>query len=150
VDGVQQAVLFCRSFDDKIWVYDEWDYRVKLVNEQGRVVEQTDDLQRALGLVDLPTFVKAKGNYLFVHYPPKGLAVFSSFGQFLRWESLPEGDHFQWTNDGLFIWNNTKCWRWNGRESVEIELPARVLNGDELHKWQDKWLIKRGSKLYLY
>ncbi|MEL6276542.1 MAG: hypothetical protein AAFU03_15700, partial [Bacteroidota bacterium] len=117
IEEVQQAELFCRSFDDKIWVYDEWDYRIKLVNEQGRIIEQTDDLQRALRISATPNFIKAKGNYLFAHYPERGLAVFSSFGQFLRWETLPQGDHLQWTNDGLYIWNNETCWRWNGHKS---------------------------------
>jgi len=150
VDDVHQAVLFCRSFDDKIWVYDEWDYRIKLINEQGTIAEQTDDLQRALDLTDLPNFIKAKGNYLFAHYPTKGLAVFSSFGQFLRWEALPSGDHFQWTNDGLFIWNDKMCWRWNGRKSEEVKLPEGALEGNELHKWQGYWVTQKDGKLYLH
>lgn len=75
-----------RNFDNRIWVFDEGDFRLKLLDSNGEVTKQSDDLRRRLDISESPKRLLVTGRELYVYFPVKGLAVFSNFGQFLRWE----------------------------------------------------------------
>jgi hypothetical protein len=89
VISVSNAIA--RNFDNRIWVFDEGDFRLKLLSNDGSVTKQSDDLRRRLDISESPERLLMTGRELYVYFPIKGLAVFSNFGQFLRWEKEFKG-----------------------------------------------------------
>lgn len=142
-DLILQPGVFTRSVDDLIWVYDEWDNRIKLIDGTGQLERQTDNLRLSIASEDGPLSMMAVNGRLMALYPDRGIAVFSLTGQFLRWESCPPADHYQWSKKGLIGWTDQEAWRWTGSEVVEIILPAEALPADQLVPIGNAWLVRQ-------
>lgn len=142
------AGVFRRSFDDRVWVYDEWDFRLKLFNAQGELLQQSDDLRRSINLLDSPHSIYVRGNNLLLLIPERGLARFSAVGQFLGWDALPNANVYQWSQEGLIAWDNSSAWEWKGRKAQNIQLAGLAFPFDQLHPFQTGWLIRKGHDVF--
>ena len=95
--GVEQPVALARATDDGMWVFDAWDYHLKLLEPGGRVRRESNDLRLELGLVAAPDFVYVDGGRVLLHFVADGrLAVFTNYARFERWVDLPAAATFGW------------------------------------------------------
>lgn len=72
----------CLSTDNKIWIYDSSNYKLKLIDGTSTTIEESDDLSY---YIDSPTNVKqmlTQGNLIYLNMPETGIIVFDSFGLF--------------------------------------------------------------------
>ncbi len=147
---VQQPSCFARSFNDQIWLYDAWDYRLKLLNASGEVLRESLDLRQRLNILSAPSKLRVVGELLFVSFPDGRLATFNFLGRFLGWESLAEAEQQQWTPQGLLGWTPQGAWRWNGSELQSLQVPAAALTAQQLIPWQGGWLARMEEKLFFF
>ncbi len=130
---LQNPVGVARSFDDNIWVYDDWTYRLQKINATGAVLESSDDLRLLLQLEAAPAAIHAIETEVFLYYPERGLAVFSNVGQFLRWIDLPPGRESSWTPSGMVFRTEDRWWFSDlERPPVELALVAQAVQWDQL------------------
>jgi len=76
------------SVDNKIWIYDETNFRLKKIDQNGQTVLTSADLSLLLGIAFRPDQIIAYGNWVFVNDPQKGILVFDQFGQYHK--TIPE------------------------------------------------------------
>lgn len=147
---VQQPSSFARSFNDQIWLYDTWDYRLKLVDASGAVVRESLDLRQRLGTQASPSALQVVGELLFVSFSDGRLATFNFMGHFLGWETLAEANQQQWIPQGLLGWTADTLWRWNGTDCQVLPIPMAALAADQLIPWQAGWLARLEEKLFYF
>lgn len=92
---LRNAAAVARSLDDQLWVYDDWDYRLRKLSAEGKIVLQSDDLRMLLKQSTAPAAMQTDGERVYLLYPEAGVASFTNFGQFLAWSPLKETD-WQW------------------------------------------------------
>ncbi len=76
--------LVATSRDNQIWLYDQQDFKLKKVNQQGQLLSESQDLSLTFPKGINGRSLKAIGNQVFLQDDAYGLLVFNQFGQFIR------------------------------------------------------------------
>ncbi len=78
------ALVFCRSYDNNFWIYDERNFRVKKVALDLKIVAEGEWLTNRLRFKIKPTRLEEKGDYLLMHLPDTGIVVLNRYGMFKK------------------------------------------------------------------
>ena len=78
--GVFQARAIGQSYDNKIWVYDDVENKLKKIDESGKQELETVDLRQVLGQSISPVKIFDENRYVYVYDPQKAMYVFDYFG----------------------------------------------------------------------
>jgi hypothetical protein len=78
--GILQAKAIGQSYDNKIWVYDELEAKLKKIDEDGKLLQETPDFRLLLGQSVSPVKILDENKYVYLYDPAKGAYVFDYFG----------------------------------------------------------------------
>lgn len=78
--GIFQARAIGQSYDNKIWVYDDLENKLKKINESGKLESETVDLRQVLGQSISPLKIFDENRYVYVYDPQKAIYVFDYYG----------------------------------------------------------------------
>ena len=82
------------SYDNYIWLFDEEDFRLKKVDEEGKVLQSTIDWRMLFDTVPAPEKIIDRDNYVYLYDPTKGFYIFDYYGgfknrlAFLNWTNV--------------------------------------------------------------
>lgn len=114
--GVDQPVTLARATDNGIWIFDSWDYRLKLLDQRSEISQQSNDLRLSIKASESPDRIYVYQNVVLLHYQEDNrLAVFTNYGRFDRWVELPAATQFGYHDGRLLGWENEALWRWDIR-----------------------------------
>lgn len=116
VEGVEQPVTLARATDNGIWLFDSWDYRLKLMDQGGKISLTSNDLRLGLKIKTEPSAIYVYQNLVLLHFTEENrLAVFTNYGRFDRWAPIPQGDDFTWLDGRLAARNEGNRWAYDLR-----------------------------------
>jgi hypothetical protein len=75
-----QAKAIGQSYDNKIWVYDDVENKLKKVDENGKLESETVDLRQVLGQSINPLKIFDENRFVYVYDPQKAMYVFDYYG----------------------------------------------------------------------
>ena len=78
--NIFQAKAVGQSYDNKIWVYDEIENKLKKVDEDGKVLQETPDFRLLLGTAPSPIKIFDENRYVYVYDSIFGVYVFDYYG----------------------------------------------------------------------
>lgn len=78
--NIFQAKAIGQSYDNKIWVYDELENKLKKVGEDGKLIQETPDFRLLLGVAPSPIKIFDENRYVYVYDSVYGVYVFDYFG----------------------------------------------------------------------
>ena len=81
------------SYDNNIWFFDDQDYKVKKIDEEGKLLQETTDFRMLFDSVPSPIQITDKENFVYLYDPEKGFYIFDYYGSFKN--RLP---FLNWTN----------------------------------------------------
>jgi hypothetical protein len=93
--NILQAKAIGLSYDNKIWVYDEIENKLKKIDEEGKLLQETPDFRLLLGQSPTPVKIFDENKYVYLYDPSKGIYVFDYFGTYRN-------------NIMIYNWNNFK------------------------------------------
>ena len=102
--GVPEVRALGMSRDNKIWVYDLTDFRLKKIDQNGKLLLASDDLSLTLGRGLQPNFIIERDQQVFVNDPEVGILVFDLFGRYLKTIDLKGLSDFQIVQDRIIYW----------------------------------------------
>ena len=70
------------SYDNNFWVFDEQDYKIKKINEQGELLLESSDIRQLTDEAPVPTTIIDCDNQLYIYDEHKGLYLFDYYGAF--------------------------------------------------------------------
>lgn len=94
--------------DGNLWVYDEVEFRLKKIGQDGRVILQSGDLSLELRQGIRPNFLLERGQQVFLNDPEVGVLVFDVFGRYSKTLPLKGLKEFQVVGDELIFMENGK------------------------------------------
>ena len=71
-----------QSYDNNIWVFDELESRLKRVDEEGRVIDQSNDFRLMLDSAPSPQFIVDQNRLVYLYDSVKGVYLFDYYGGF--------------------------------------------------------------------
>ena len=133
VEGVEQPVTLARATDNGIWLFDSWDYHLKLLDQRGEVARESNDLRLELKVQEEPAAIYVYQNLVLLHYAEqRRLAVLTNYGRFQRWVDLPEGEDFGWLDGRLAGFDGTVRWTYDLRTNKTARPQVR---GEVGERW---------------
>jgi hypothetical protein len=77
---IYQAKAVGQSYDNRIWVFDELDNKLKKLEEDGKVLQETPDFRLLLGKAVSPIKIFDENKYVYLYDSINGVYVFDYFG----------------------------------------------------------------------
>jgi hypothetical protein len=93
--NIFQAKAIGQSYDNKIWVYDELENKLKKIDEDGKQLQETSDFRLLLGQAPSPIKIFDENRYVYLYDSLQGVYVFDYYGALKN-------------NIMIFRWNNFK------------------------------------------
>jgi len=137
LEGLEQPVAVARASDNGIWVFDSWDYRLKLFDPAGRQRLASNDLRLEIGQSSEPSAIFVDRARVLLHYAEsRKLAVFTNFGRFENWIALPPSENPAWYAPWFTGNSGEESWTWRvgwkeARTQVQKKVKGKVLTGND-------------------
>ena len=127
-ENIRQPEVLARASDQGTWVFDLWDYRLKLLAPQGGLRLESNDLRLELKSAATPTAVYVDRGTVLLHYADEQkLAVFTNYGRFVRWVKLPEAERFGWQPPYLTGNSSNGYWTYKaGNKEAGPQVPSKL------------------------
>jgi hypothetical protein len=82
------------SYDNNIWLFDEQDYKLKKIDEDGKLLQESTDWRMLFDSVPVPEALIDQNQFVYLYDPQKGFYVFDYYGgfknryAFLNWNQV--------------------------------------------------------------
>ncbi|RYG02359.1 MAG: hypothetical protein EOO02_10725 [Chitinophagaceae bacterium] len=78
--NVLQARAIGQSYDNKVWVYDELDNKLKKVDEEGKLLQETPDFRQLFNAAPSPQKIFDQDRYVYLYDSAQAVFVFDYYG----------------------------------------------------------------------
>jgi hypothetical protein len=78
--NILQVRAIGQSYDNKIWVYDELESKLKKIDEDGKLLLETPDFRLLLGQAPSPLKIFDEDKYVYLYDSLQGVFVFDYYG----------------------------------------------------------------------
>lgn len=78
--NILQVKAITSSYDNNIWLYDELDSKIKKIDDNGRVLLESNDFRQVYDVVPTPIVMYDRDGQLYLYDSTKGLLVFDYYG----------------------------------------------------------------------
>jgi hypothetical protein len=82
------------SYDNNLWLFDEQDYKLKKIDDDGRLMQESTDFRMLFDSVPSPSQLIDKENFIYLYDTAKGFYIFDYYGAFknrlpfLNWSDI--------------------------------------------------------------
>lgn len=94
--NIFSANCITTSYDSNIWLYDEQEYKLKKLDDDGRVLLESNDFRMLFDSVPSAAVIADRNNFVYIYDPAKGFYSFDYYGSFKN--RLP---FLQWNNTAV-------------------------------------------------
>ncbi len=70
------------SYDNNMWIFDEEDFKLKKINEEGKTLLATVDWRNLFDSVPAPVKIIDRNDFVYLYDPQKGFYIFDYYGGF--------------------------------------------------------------------
>jgi hypothetical protein len=138
--NVLQPAAAGLSYDNNIWVFDEWDNKLKRINEAGTILLETPDFRTAFAEPLRPQQIISDNGFVYLADTLRGIYVFDNYGAFKKsipvkgWNSLwiKSNNVITISRDQLLLYNTTTQMQRQGRLPAFQPYLHAVTNGSRL------------------
>jgi hypothetical protein len=78
--NILQVNAIGQSYDNKIWLYDELENKLKKIDEDGKLLQETSDFRLLLGQAPAPLKIFDENKYVYLYDSIQGVYVFDYYG----------------------------------------------------------------------
>lgn len=140
------------SYDNNFWLFDEQDYKIKKINEQGETLLESSDVRQLTEEAPVPSVIIDCDNQLFVYDAGKGFYLFDYYGAFKN--SLPFKN---WQNIAVskniiygFIGNELLTYQINSLQLKKYSFPESVSDFISIKAINGKLYVLKKRELQIY
>ncbi len=82
------------SYDNYIWIFDEEDFKLKKIDEEGKLLQASTDWRMLFDSVPAPVKIIDRDNFVYLYDPEKGFYIFDYYNgfknrlAFLNWTNV--------------------------------------------------------------
>ena len=132
VDLRRQNLLQVRaigqSYDNRIWVYDEVDNKLKKIDEEGNLLLETPDFRQLFPVTPVPQKIFDQDQLLYLYDSAQAVFVFDYYGTLKNKILISGWENFKVSGKYIFGSKNGKLYRYDIRtyRYDEWDLPAAI------------------------
>ncbi len=125
-----EVTAACLSIENKLWIFDASNFRLKLIDVRGQAIEISDDLSLYFDKPPVITQMEAHKGLIYANVPDSGVIIFDNFAQFDKELPYPGIKHFQYHKNHLIFQRGNKLFQLDlvSLRENPINLPREVDN----------------------
>ncbi|MBP6025338.1 hypothetical protein [Ferruginibacter sp.] len=140
------------SYDNNIWLFDEQDYKLKKIDDDGRLLQETTDFRMLFDSVPSPGNLVDKDNFVYLYDTAKGFYIFDYYGAFKN--RLP---FLNWSNiavsaKNMYGFSNSKLYSYELQSLTlkEYQLPGYLAGYNAIKAANGKLYLLKDDGVYIY
>lgn len=140
------------AYDNNIWLFDEQDYKLKKIDEEGKKQLESIDSRILLNETISPVKIIDRDNYVYLYDPEKGFYIFDYYGAyknkllFLNWSNAEVSGN---TLYGFYN-NKLETYMLNTLTLKEYQLPAFFGTYYSIKAMNGKVYLLKEDGVYIY
>ncbi len=140
------------SYDNNIWLFDEQDYKLKKIDETGKLLLESTDFRMLFDSVPSPIQLTDKENFIYLYDPEKGFYIFDYYGSFknrltfLNWDNVAVSEKSIYG----FVKNKLYSYQLNSLALKEYLLPPFFGNYTAIKAINGKLYLLKNDGIYIY
>lgn len=98
--GIFSVSAIGSSYDNKIWIFDEQDFKLKKIEEDGSVIMESNDLRIITGEAPIPVRIFDNEGFVYLYDTNSGFFIFDYYGAFkgklpfTKWQEVLSSNGF--------------------------------------------------------
>lgn len=150
--GINDVAAVCTSYDNKIWLFDESDQKLKKMDDQYEITHESADVTQLIGGAISPNFMVERNQMVFINDPEKGIFVFDIYGTYFRTFLIPELDNFQIIGQKIVCFKDNKLYAFDMRSQSDdvIKIPTDVSNIKDLRVTRNYLMLLTDTNIHIY
>lgn len=114
------------SYDNYMWLFDEEDYRLKKIDEEGKLLQSTTDWRMLFDTVPAPVKIIDRDNFVYLYDPAKGFYIFDYYGGFKNRLAFLNWTNVEVNGTTVYGFEETKLYSYQLKslQLKEYKLPA--------------------------
>ena len=147
-----QVQAVCLSYDNKIWVYDEFEHKLKKVDEDGKVLFATTDFRQLFDEAFSFTSICDQDGFLYLYDKNKGVYVFDYYGALKNIFALTGYDNFRSVGKFITGTRNDSLMRYQPSSLLlqEVKLPETFRKAQSILFTATKAYALKKDELEIY
>jgi hypothetical protein len=147
-----QVQAVCLSYDNKIWLYDEFEHKLKKIDEDGKLLFATTDFRQLFDEAFSFTSIFDQDGLLYLYDKNKGVYVFDYYGALKNIFSLTGYENFRVTGKYISGTRKDSLMRYlpSSFTSQEIRLTPLFLNAEAIQFTASKVYVLKRNELEVY
>ena len=137
--NIFSVTAIATAYDNNIWLFDEQDYKLKKIDEEGKQQLETVDIRFLLNEAISPTQLIDRDNYIYLYDAEKGFYIFDYYGAYKNKLTFTGWSNTEVNGTTLYGFkeNKLEMYQLNSLSLKEYPLPAffgnylsiKVMNG---------------------
>ncbi len=140
------------SYDNNIWLYDEQDYKLKKIDDDGTVLLESNDTRMLADTVPSASQITDRNNFVYIYDSTKGFYTFDYYGTyknrlpFLHWNNtaVSEKNIYGFSNGKLLSYQPQSF------SIKEYILPAFLSNYEAIKAVNNKLYLLKTNGISIY
>lgn len=150
--GIFQAKAIAQSFDNNTWVYDEQEAKLKRIDDNGAIIDQSADFRQFLESAPSPTQIIDQDRLLYLYDPSLGLFVFDYLGSLKNKIDLLGWKDFQVIGTNIYGRKGTVFERYqlNSFSLKEKEMSDKLEGAEKIKIFVNSLYSLKGGTITIY
>jgi hypothetical protein len=111
--NILQVRAIGQSYDNKIWLYDEVENKLKKIDEEGKLLQETPDFRQLFGEALSPQKVFDQDQFVYIYDSAKAVFVFDYYGALKNKILISGWQNFKVAGKYIFGSANGKLYRYD-------------------------------------
>ncbi len=150
--GILQVRAIGQSYDNKIWVYDEVENKLKKIDEDGKLLLETPDFRQLFDTAPSPQKIFDQDQYVYVYDSSQAVFVFDYYGALKNKILIAGWQNFKVTGKYIFGSANNRLFRYDIRtfRVDEWPLPEQLYRTEAFSFSNSRLYALKNNKVEIY
>lgn len=150
--NLYQVKAISQSYDNNIWVFDEFESKLKRISDEGKLLDQFTDFRILFDSVPSPQYIIDQNKQLYLYDSLKGVFIFDYYGAFKARIPFTGWTDFSVINNLLFGRDQQYLFRYEpGTLNLQrYPIPVSMSNSRKIFISSGKIYLLRDNKLEVY
>jgi hypothetical protein len=128
--NILQVKAIGQSYDNKIWVYDEVENKLKKIEEDGTLLQETNDFRQLFDPAPLPQRIFDEDQYVYLYDSSLAVYTFDYYGALKNKILINHWQNFKVAGKFIYGSNDNTLYRYNIKtfRVEEWQLPVELLH----------------------
>lgn len=140
------------SYDNNIWIFDEEDFKLKKIDEEGKVLLSTIDWRNLFDTVPAVARIIDRNNFVYLYDPEKGFYIFDYYGSFKNRIAFLKWSNVEVSGKILYGFYDKKLYSYelNSLQLKEYKLPVFFGDYISIKAMNRKLYLLKGDRVDIY